>query len=153
MLFTIWIWCRPAAAFDCCRSLQHGKETQLLHVFEEHLILGSENRESAPETPNSPQNGIKVVHKSFIMLLRPRGSNVQHRHLFYFFTLNVFVLFLFLFLLPATSGKPTFSARFFLVVIEVTPAGRSLLHMWHLHLAARPVTMGERFKRNAFRRT
>lgn len=69
---------------------------------------------------------------------------------FYFFTLNVFVLFLFLFLLP---GKPTFSARFFLVVIEVTPAGRSLLHMWHLHLAARPVTMGERFKRNAFRRT
>ncbi|XP_075875590.1 dmX-like protein 1 isoform X2 [Nelusetta ayraudi] len=74
----------------------HGKETQLLHVFEEHLILGSENRESAPETPNSPQNA---------------------------------------------SGKPTFSARFFLVVIEVTPAGRSLLHMWHLHLAARPVTM------------
>lgn len=62
-------------------------------------------------------------------------------------------LFLFLFLLPAASGKPTFSARFFLVVIEVTPAGRSLLHMWHLHLAARPVTMGERFKRNAFRRT
>uniref|UniRef100_A0A8C5FX38 Dmx like 1 n=1 Tax=Gadus morhua TaxID=8049 RepID=A0A8C5FX38_GADMO len=35
-----------------------------------------------------------------------------------------------------------FSARFFLVVVEFTQTGRSLLHMWHLHLAARPVTMG-----------
>uniref|UniRef100_A0A669BT31 Dmx like 1 n=1 Tax=Oreochromis niloticus TaxID=8128 RepID=A0A669BT31_ORENI len=43
---------------------------------------------------------------------------------------------------PAASSKPAFSARFFLVVVELTPTGRSLLHMWHLHLAARPVTMG-----------
>uniref|UniRef100_A0AAX7SXL3 RAVE complex protein Rav1 C-terminal domain-containing protein n=1 Tax=Astatotilapia calliptera TaxID=8154 RepID=A0AAX7SXL3_ASTCA len=67
-----------------------GKETQLLHVFEEHLILGTEITESIHETPDSPP----------------------------------------------------FSARFFLVVVELSPTGRSLLHMWHLHLAARPVTMG-----------
>uniref|UniRef100_A0AAX7V4N3 RAVE complex protein Rav1 C-terminal domain-containing protein n=1 Tax=Astatotilapia calliptera TaxID=8154 RepID=A0AAX7V4N3_ASTCA len=63
-----------------------GKETQLLHVFEEHLILGTEITESIHETPDSPP----------------------------------------------------FSARFFLVVVELSPTGRSLLHMWHLHLAARP---------------
>uniref|UniRef100_A0A3B4YD77 Dmx like 1 n=1 Tax=Seriola lalandi dorsalis TaxID=1841481 RepID=A0A3B4YD77_SERLL len=73
-----------------------GKETQLLHVFEEDLILGSERTESTQDTPDSS---------------------------------------------PAASGDPTFSARFFLVVVELTPTGRSLLHMWHLHLAARPVTM------------
>ncbi|KAJ3604686.1 hypothetical protein NHX12_029426 [Muraenolepis orangiensis] len=56
-----------------------GKETQLLHVFEEDLILA--------------------------------------------------------------DCQPGFSARFFLVVVEFTQTGRSLLHMWHLHLAARPVTM------------
>ncbi|XP_047448756.1 dmX-like protein 1 [Mugil cephalus] len=75
-----------------------GKETQLLHVFEEDLILGSERTESAQETPDSPRNA---------------------------------------------SPAPTFSARFFLVVVELTPTGRSLLHMWHLHLAAQPVTMEE----------
>uniref|UniRef100_A0A8D0D7S2 Dmx like 1 n=1 Tax=Sander lucioperca TaxID=283035 RepID=A0A8D0D7S2_SANLU len=64
-----------------------GKQTQLLHVFEEHLILGSERTETA-------------------------------------------------------SSKAAFSARFFLVVVELTPTGRSLLHMWHLHLAAQPITMG-----------
>uniref|UniRef100_A0A8C2X9U8 Dmx like 1 n=1 Tax=Cyclopterus lumpus TaxID=8103 RepID=A0A8C2X9U8_CYCLU len=37
--------------------------------------------------------------------------------------------------LPAASSKAAFSARFFLVVVELTPTGRSLLHMWHLHLA------------------
>uniref|UniRef100_A0A3B4T5F9 Dmx like 1 n=1 Tax=Seriola dumerili TaxID=41447 RepID=A0A3B4T5F9_SERDU len=68
-----------------------GKETQLLHVFEEDLILGSERTEGTQDTPD--------------------------------------------------SSPPTFSARFFLVVVELTPTGRSLLHMWHLHLAARPVTM------------
>uniref|UniRef100_A0AAX7U8L6 RAVE complex protein Rav1 C-terminal domain-containing protein n=1 Tax=Astatotilapia calliptera TaxID=8154 RepID=A0AAX7U8L6_ASTCA len=73
-----------------------GKETQLLHVFEEHLILGTEITESIHETPDSPP-----------------------------------------------SSKPAFSARFFLVVVELSPTGRSLLHMWHLHLAARPVTMEE----------
>uniref|UniRef100_A0A8C6LVA4 Dmx like 1 n=1 Tax=Nothobranchius furzeri TaxID=105023 RepID=A0A8C6LVA4_NOTFU len=61
-----------------------GKETQLLHVFEEHLILGDVN-----------------------------------------------------------SSKPAFSRRFFLVVVELSPTGRSLLHMWHLHLAACPVTIEE----------
>uniref|UniRef100_A0A8C2XDJ5 Dmx like 1 n=1 Tax=Cyclopterus lumpus TaxID=8103 RepID=A0A8C2XDJ5_CYCLU len=49
--------------------------------------------------------------------------------------------------LPAASSKAAFSARFFLVVVELTPTGRSLLHMWHLHLAARPITMGTLNKR------
>uniref|UniRef100_A0A3Q1EFY6 Dmx like 1 n=1 Tax=Acanthochromis polyacanthus TaxID=80966 RepID=A0A3Q1EFY6_9TELE len=75
-----------------------GKETQLLHVFEEDLILGSERTENAQETPGSPHNA---------------------------------------------SSEPAFSARFFLVVVELTPTGRSVLHMWHLQLAARPVTMEE----------
>uniref|UniRef100_A0A8C2X8Y8 Dmx like 1 n=1 Tax=Cyclopterus lumpus TaxID=8103 RepID=A0A8C2X8Y8_CYCLU len=48
--------------------------------------------------------------------------------------------------LPAASSKAAFSARFFLVVVELTPTGRSLLHMWHLHLAARPITMEETMK-------
>uniref|UniRef100_A0A8C2X9T5 Dmx like 1 n=1 Tax=Cyclopterus lumpus TaxID=8103 RepID=A0A8C2X9T5_CYCLU len=73
-----------------------GKETQLLHVFEEDLILGSERTESTQQTPDSPHTA---------------------------------------------SSKAAFSARFFLVVVELTPTGRSLLHMWHLHLAARPITM------------
>ncbi|XP_062273548.1 dmX-like protein 1 isoform X3 [Scomber scombrus] len=73
-----------------------GKETQLLHVFEEDLILGNERTESTQEIPDSSHGA---------------------------------------------SSEPTFSARFFLVVVELTPTGRSLLHMWHLHLAARPVTM------------
>ncbi|KAM9858347.1 dmX-like protein 1 [Aulostomus maculatus] len=75
-----------------------GKETQLLHVFEENLILGNERTGSTEEIPDSLHTG---------------------------------------------SSRPTFSARFFLVVVELTPKGRSLLHMWHLHLAARPVTMDE----------
>lgn len=51
---------------------------------------------------------------------------------------------------PAASSEPAFSARFFLVVVELTPTGRSLLHMWHLHLAARPVTMGGCFERRTY---
>ncbi|XP_055367594.1 dmX-like protein 1 isoform X2 [Betta splendens] len=73
-----------------------GKETQLLHVFEEELILGSERTDTTQKT--APHN---------------------------------------------TSGEPPFSARFFLVVVELTPTGRSLLHMWHLHLVAQPITMEE----------
>lgn len=38
----------------CCCSPQQGKETQLLHVFEEDLILGSERAESTQEPPDSP---------------------------------------------------------------------------------------------------
>uniref|UniRef100_A0A8C7ZS02 Dmx like 1 n=1 Tax=Oryzias sinensis TaxID=183150 RepID=A0A8C7ZS02_9TELE len=74
-----------------------GKETQLLHVFEENLILGS---------------------------LRAEVSLT-----FFFFT-SVF-------------SEPAFSARFFLVVVELTQTGRSLLHMWQLHLAALPVILEE----------
>ncbi|XP_029686148.1 dmX-like protein 1 isoform X2 [Takifugu rubripes] len=73
-----------------------GKETQLLHVFEEDLIIGSTRTEDVQETPNSAHS---------------------------------------------VSSEPAFSARFFLVVVELTPTGRSLLHMWHLQLAARPVTL------------
>ncbi|KAM4578772.1 dmX-like protein 1 isoform 1-T1 [Fundulus diaphanus] len=75
-----------------------GKEIQLLHVFEEELILGSVKTEDTQDAPDSP---------------------------------------------PIASSKPAFSGRFFLVVVELTPTGRSLLHMWHLHLAACPVTIEE----------
>uniref|UniRef100_A0A3Q2DCI4 Dmx like 1 n=1 Tax=Cyprinodon variegatus TaxID=28743 RepID=A0A3Q2DCI4_CYPVA len=61
-----------------------GKEIQLLHVFEEELILGSVKTEDIQDVPS--------------------------------------------------SSKPAFSGHFFLVVVELTPTGRSLLHMWHLHL-------------------
>uniref|UniRef100_A0A3P9PH28 Dmx like 1 n=1 Tax=Poecilia reticulata TaxID=8081 RepID=A0A3P9PH28_POERE len=74
-----------------------GKEIQLLHVFEEDLILGSMKTEDTQDTPQSPST--------------------------------------------AGCSKPAFSGRFFLVVVELTPTGRSLLHMWHLHLAACPVTI------------
>ncbi|XP_008416474.1 dmX-like protein 1 isoform X4 [Poecilia reticulata] len=76
-----------------------GKEIQLLHVFEEDLILGSMKTEDTQDTPQSPST--------------------------------------------AGCSKPAFSGRFFLVVVELTPTGRSLLHMWHLHLAACPVTIEE----------
>uniref|UniRef100_A0A665TIK5 Dmx like 1 n=1 Tax=Echeneis naucrates TaxID=173247 RepID=A0A665TIK5_ECHNA len=76
-----------------------GKETQLLHVFEEDLILGSERTDHTQDNRDASHNA---------------------------------------------SGEPTFSARFFLVVVELTPTGRSLLHMWHLHLAARPETLTEK---------
>ncbi|XP_059910483.1 dmX-like protein 1 isoform X3 [Gadus macrocephalus] len=73
-----------------------GKETQLLHVFEEDLILGNDDgNQTATESPVTAQSDCQTG----------------------------------------------FSARFFLVVVEFTQTGRSLLHMWHLHLAARPVTM------------
>ncbi|KAM9810580.1 dmX-like protein 1 [Neosynchiropus ocellatus] len=68
-----------------------GKETQLLHVFEEELIFGNEQFNNTSDT----------------------------------------------------SSTLTFSARFFLVVVELTPNGRSLLHMWHLHLTALPITIDE----------
>lgn len=38
--------------------LQQGKETQLLHVFEEDLIIGSMRTEDVQETPNSAHAGI-----------------------------------------------------------------------------------------------
>ena len=41
----------------CCCPLQQGKETQLLHVFEEDLILGNERAESTQETPDSAHTG------------------------------------------------------------------------------------------------
>uniref|UniRef100_A0A672KKH7 Dmx like 1 n=1 Tax=Sinocyclocheilus grahami TaxID=75366 RepID=A0A672KKH7_SINGR len=63
-----------------------GKETQLLHVFEEDLILGSEKVDDFP-------------------------------------------------------SRTLFSARFYLVVVEITQSGRSLLHMWHLQLDAVPVRL------------
>ncbi|KAM6954473.1 dmX-like protein 1 [Aplochiton taeniatus] len=75
-----------------------GKETQLLHVFEEDLILGSERTQNTPDSPSSD---------------------------------------------GATHSPPGFSARFFLVVVEFSQSGRSLLHMWQLHLAAKAVAMGD----------
>ncbi|KAB5567511.1 hypothetical protein PHYPO_G00233610 [Pangasianodon hypophthalmus] len=75
-----------------------GKETQLLHVFEENLILGNEKKDDCSQELPPAEN---------------------------------------------TSGLALFWARFFLVVIEFTQSRKSILHMWHLHLAAVPVTMGE----------
>ncbi|KAF5905311.1 dmX-like protein 1 isoform X1, partial [Clarias magur] len=75
-----------------------GKETQLLHVFEEDLILGKEKKDECSPELTAADN---------------------------------------------TSGLALFWARFFLVVIEFTQSRRSVLHMWHLQLAAAPVTMGE----------
>ncbi|XP_061672191.1 dmX-like protein 1 isoform X2 [Syngnathoides biaculeatus] len=77
-----------------------GKETQLLHVFEEDLILGTERPDNSQEMTDSS---------------------------------------------CSAHNKPTFAASFFLVVVELSPSGRSLLQMWHLHLAAKPVTMDETF--------
>ncbi|KAK2899244.1 hypothetical protein Q8A67_010662 [Cirrhinus molitorella] len=68
-----------------------GKETQLLHVFEEDLILGNEKIDD--------------------------------------------------YLQDSVPSRTLFSARFFLVVVEITQSGRSLLHMWHLQLDAVPVIM------------
>ncbi|KAJ8380975.1 hypothetical protein SKAU_G00017530 [Synaphobranchus kaupii] len=73
-----------------------GKETQLLHVFEEDLILGSEKDPTQDVPPT------ETVH-----------------------------------------SQQGFSARFFLVVLEYTQSGRSLLHMWHLQLAALQITVDE----------
>ncbi|XP_073674811.1 dmX-like protein 1 isoform X2 [Garra rufa] len=70
-----------------------GKETQLLHVFEEDLILGNEKADD--------------------------------------------------YLQDSVPSRTLFSARFFLVVVEITQSGRSLLHMWHLQLDAVPVIMEE----------
>ncbi|XP_051758739.1 dmX-like protein 1 isoform X2 [Ctenopharyngodon idella] len=68
-----------------------GKETQLLHVFEEDLILGNEKSDDC--------------------------------------------------LQESVPSQTLFSARFFLVVVEIAQSGRSLLHMWHLQLDAVPVIM------------
>ncbi|XP_039522136.1 dmX-like protein 1 isoform X1 [Pimephales promelas] len=68
-----------------------GKETQLLHVFEEELILGNEKIDDC--------------------------------------------------LQDSVPSRTLFSARFFLVVVEISENARSLLHMWHLQLDAVPVIM------------
>lgn len=39
--------------------IQQGKEIQLLHVFEEDLIIGSERPVNTMETPDSPHTGIQ----------------------------------------------------------------------------------------------
>lgn len=113
--------------------LQQGKETQLLHVFEEDLIIGGTRTEDVQETPNSAHSGIYsrvfmqqcIILSSFgIEIMAPVNSSIS---------VCCFLL---------VSSEPAFSARFFLVVVELTPTGRSLLHMWHLQLAARPVTLG-----------
>lgn len=70
-----------------------GKQTQLLHVFEEDLILGNEKSDDC--------------------------------------------------LQDSDSSHMLFSARFFLVVLEFSHSGRSILHMWHLHLDADPVIMDQ----------
>ncbi|XP_076859615.1 dmX-like protein 1 isoform X2 [Brachyhypopomus gauderio] len=75
-----------------------GKQTQLLHVFEEDLILGNENKDDGSQELPTTESASMVT---------------------------------------------LFSARFFLVVVEFSQSGRSLLHMWHLQLAAVPVAMDD----------
>uniref|UniRef100_A0A672IQT8 Dmx like 1 n=1 Tax=Salarias fasciatus TaxID=181472 RepID=A0A672IQT8_SALFA len=61
-----------------------GKETQLLHVFEEDLILGSERSESAQETPDSHESAFSA---SFFLVVVERTStgrsflHMWHLHL------------------------------------------------------------------------
>lgn len=54
----------PMLFHDWCCSLQQGKETQLLHVFEEDLILGSERTERSGETPECLHTGIHKINFS-----------------------------------------------------------------------------------------
>ncbi|XP_062399694.1 dmX-like protein 1 isoform X3 [Sardina pilchardus] len=89
---------RPGCIIELDVITDFGKQTQLLHVFEEDLILG--NRRPDGEPQEAP----------------PTDS---------------------------ACGQSVFSARFFLVVMEATPTGRSLLHMWLLQLSAEPVSSGE----------
>lgn len=111
--------------------LQQGKETQLLHVFEEDLIFGNERTEDLEETSDTAHSGIVTIREIF---------RQQCIVLEIFFAAINSILCVSCFLL--VSSQPPFSARFFLVVVELTPTGRSLLHMWHLQLTARPVTLG-----------
>ncbi|XP_031425957.1 dmX-like protein 1 isoform X3 [Clupea harengus] len=88
---------RPGCIIELDGITDFGKQTQLLHVFEEDLILGNQRPDEEPqETP-------------------PTDS---------------------------ACGQPVFSARFFLVVMEAMPTGRSLLHMWLLQVSAEPVSSG-----------
>lgn len=120
----------------CC-FLQQGKETQLLHVFEEDLILGF-GRTEPNEMSDSSQTGDKDSSVESIVLL------------FYFEGLSLSKLVVSV-CFSSGSRRPVFSARFFLVVVELTPSGRSLLHMWHLQLDAQPITMGELTNINQFK--
>ncbi|XP_042617430.1 dmX-like protein 1 isoform X3 [Cyprinus carpio] len=82
---------RPGCIIELDAITDFGKETQLLHVFEEDLILGNEKIDD--------------------------------------------------YLQDSVPSRTLFSARFFLVVVEITQSSRSLLHMWHLQLDAVPVVM------------
>ncbi|XP_028851922.1 dmX-like protein 1 isoform X2 [Denticeps clupeoides] len=88
---------RPGCIIELDVITDFGKETQLLHVFEEDLILGRQKTEGAMKDAEND------------------------------------------------GRQAAFSARFFLVVVELTPSGRSLLHMWHLDLAAVPITIDVAF--------
>ncbi|XP_041105290.1 dmX-like protein 1 isoform X1 [Polyodon spathula] len=75
----------------------HGRETQLLHVFEEDFILGK----------------------------KMKGDGIQE-------TEEIAS--------SETGSQKGFSQKFYLVVIEYTQSGCSLLHMWHLHLKSVQIT-------------
>lgn len=51
---------------DCPCFIQQGKETQLLHVFEEDLIFGNERTEDLEETSNTAHSGIFTVKEIFL---------------------------------------------------------------------------------------
>lgn len=46
--------------------IQQGKETQLLHVFEEDLIFGNERTEDLEDTSNTAHSGIFTVQEIFM---------------------------------------------------------------------------------------
>lgn len=51
---------------DCPCFIQQGKETQLLHVFEEDLIFGNERTEDLEETSNTAHSGIFTAKEIFL---------------------------------------------------------------------------------------
>lgn len=51
---------------ECPSFIQQGKETQLLHVFEEDLIFGNERTEDLEETSSSAYSGIFTVQEIFM---------------------------------------------------------------------------------------
>lgn len=99
--------------------IQQGKETQLLHVFEEDLILGNEKIDDYLQDSGRGSFSLIALQRSLC-----------------FCAVSWTLVF------PSVPSRTLFSARFFLVVMEITQSGRSLLHMWHLQLDAVPAIMG-----------
>lgn len=89
-----------------------------MHVFEEDLILGNEKSDDCLQ-----ESGRRSFSDNAAVLV-------------------VFLCCIVDACLCSVPSQTLFSARFFLVVVEIAQSRRSLLHMWHLQLDAVPVIMG-----------